>query len=228
MAEKTEIKEKSEEDLFIEEVGEDLRKDQAQQLWADYGKYGISLAVLLVLGVAGFKGWQTYDISNREAASARFSRAMGIDPAKQPDEAFKAFVSIAADGIAGYPLLARFQQARLLAKGGNANAAAEAYGALSGDSEVDEIYRNLAVILGSLQELNTPSPDLAALQQRLQPLLADNNSWRYSAREISAIIANRTGDKDKAKKLFSALTEDRTAPQGIRARAQEMLSILGK
>ncbi|MDA0306634.1 MAG: tetratricopeptide repeat protein [Proteobacteria bacterium] len=219
---------KTEEDLFIQEVDEDLRQDQAHQLWQDYGKYAVALAVLLVVGVAGFKGWQAYDISSREAASARFSQAMKIDPAKDPDAALKAFQGITADGKAGYPLLARFQQAKLLAKAGNAQGAADAYRALSGDKSIDEIYRNLAIILGSLQELNTQAPNLEALEKKLQPLAADDSTWRFSAREISGIIANQTGDKDKARKLFSALAEDRTAPQGVRARAQEMLSILGK
>ncbi len=220
--------EKTEEDLFIQEVDEDLRQDQAHQLWQNYGKYAVALAALLIVGVAGFKGWQSYDISNRQAATARFSQAMKIDPAKEPDAALKAFQDIAADGKAGYPLLARFQQAKLLAKAGNAQGAADAYRALSGDESIDKIYRNLATILGSLQELNIPGPDLGALEKRIQPLAADDSSWRFSAREISGIIANQTGDKDKARKLFSALAEDRTAPQGVRARAQEMLSILGK
>ena len=228
MAEKNKIPVKSEEDLFIEEVDEGLRQDQAQKLWQDYGNYFIGLVVALVLGVAGFKGWQAYDISSREAAGAQFSRAMSIDPAKEPDAAFKAFEGIAADGKAGYELLARFQQARLLAMGGNAKEAAEAYRVLSGDNGIDEIYRDLAVILGSLQDLNTPGPDLADLQKRLQPLAGDNSPWRFSAREISAVIAKRTGDTGKARELFSALAQDRGAPQGVRTRAQEMLSILGK
>ena len=228
MAEKTKIPEKSEEDLFIQEIDDDLRQDQFHQLWQDYGQYGVGLAVMLVLGVAGYKGWQTYDLSNREAASARFSLAMNIDPAKEPDAAFKAFQGIAADGKAGYTLLARFQQAKLLANGGNAKGAAEAYRVLAADNGIDEIYRQLAVILGSLQELNAPAPDLAGLDKRLQPLAADNSAWRFSAREITGVIANRTGDKDKARKLFTALAQDRGAPQGVRTRAQEMLSILGK
>jgi len=219
---------KTEEDLFIQEVDEDLRQDQAHQLWRDYGKYAITLAALLIVGVAGFKGWQAYDISNREAASARFSQAMKIDPANDPDAALKAFQGIAADGKAGYPLLARFQQAKLLAKAGNTQGSADAYRALSGDVSIDKIYRNLAIILGSLQELNGPGPDLGALEKRIQPLTADNSTWRFSAREISGVIANQTGDKDKARNLFSTLAEDRIAPQGVRARAQEMLSILGK
>lgn len=219
---------KTEEDLFIQEVDEDLRQDQAHQLWQDYGKYAVALAAMLVLGVAGFKGWQAYDISSRQAATARFSQAMKIDPAKEPDAAFKAFQGIAADGKAGYPLLARFQQAKLLAKSGNAQGSADAYRALSGDESIDKIYRNLATLLGSLQELNTGAPNLEALEKKLQALTADDSRWRFSAREISGVIAKQTGDKDKARKLFSSLAEDRSAPQGVRARAQEMLSILGK
>ncbi|MEE8352501.1 MAG: tetratricopeptide repeat protein, partial [Rhodospirillales bacterium] len=121
------IPEKTEEDLFIQEVDEDLRQDQAHQLWQNYGKYAVALAALLILGVAGFKGWQAYDISSRQAATARFSQAMKIDPSKEPDAAFKAFQGIADDGKAGYPLLARFQQAKLLAKTGNPQGSADAY-----------------------------------------------------------------------------------------------------
>ena len=86
----------------------------------------------------------------------------------------------------------------------------------------------MAVVLGAVQELNIAGTDWADLEKRLEPLMADSSPWRFSARELTGLLAKRSGDTAKAKKLFSGLAEDRIAPQGIRNRAREMLSLLGK
>jgi len=116
----------------------------------------------------------------------------------------------------------------IYARQGDAGGAAAAYRALVGDGAIDSLYRDLAVILGAYQELNDPSADLPALAKRLERLRAENSPWRYSAGEISGLLARRAGDRAKAKELFQGLANDPRAPQGVRARAQEMLSIIGK
>ena len=126
------------------------------------------------------------------------------------------------------PIPARFNQARLLAEKGEAGTAATAYLGLADDPDVTPIYRGLAVVLGTLQELNVAGTDRAALEKRLEPLIADSSPWRFSARELTGLLAKQSGNMAKAKKLFSGLADDRMAPQGIRNRAREMLSILGK
>lgn len=219
--------EKTEEDILFREIDEDLRQDEFQKLWKAYGKYAIAGAVVLVLGVAGFKGWQSYDISAREALGVRFQSAADLVTAGKTDEALKTFSEIAKDG-GGYQMLARFNQARIYARQGNAAGAAAAYRALAGDGGIDSLYRDLAVILGAYQELNDPGADLPALADRLEPLSTENSPWRYSAREISGLLARRSGGLTKAKELFLGLANDPRAPQGVRARAQEMLSIIGK
>ena len=220
--------EKTEEDLLFQEIDEEMRQDQATKLWQAYGKYAIVGVVLLVAAVAGFQGWKAYDISTREADGERFSKAQAMVQTDQGEAGLKAFADIAADGRAGYALLARFQQARLLARAGDAAGAAAAYQALSEDGGIDPTYRDLAVILGGLQELNAAGADLTALESRLEPLMAETSSWRFSAREIKGLLAHRSGNASGARKLFQGLATDPRAPQGIRLRAQEMLSILGK
>ena len=69
--------------------------------------------------------------------------------------------------------------------------------------------------------------DPAESQARLEPLLADDNPFRFSARELSALVALHAGDKTKARELFKALSEDQAAPSGVRDRAQEMLLAVG-
>lgn len=220
--------EKTEEDILFQEIDDDLRQDQATKLWRAYGKHVIAATVLLVVAVAGFQGWKAYDFSTREADGKRFSKAQAMVETGQREAALQAFADIAADGRAGYALLARFQQARLLARASDAAGAAAAYRALSGDGGIDSLYQNLAVILGGFQELNVAGADLAALANRLEPLMAETKPWRFSAREIKGLLAHKSGDAAAARKLFQGLATDPRAPQGVRVRAQEMLSILGK
>ena len=220
--------EKTEEDILFQEIDDDLRQDQATKLWRAYGKHVIAATVLLVVAVAGFQGWKAYDFSTREADGKRFSKAQAMVQTGQREAALQAFADIAADGRAGYALLARFQQARLLARASDAAGAAAAYRALSGDGGIDSLYQNLAVILGGFQELNVAGADLAALESRLEPLMAETKPWRFSAREIKGLLAHKSGDAAAARKLFQGLATDPRAPQGVRVRAQEMLSILGK
>ncbi|MFQ5765412.1 MAG: tetratricopeptide repeat protein [Rhodospirillales bacterium] len=220
--------EKSEDDLLFREIDEELRQEQWQKLWQAYGNYAIAAVVALVLGVAGYQGWRAWDVSTSQAEGRRFTQALALVAGDQADEALKAFTSIAADSRAGYQLLARFQEARLLARRGDAAGAAAAYRAVAEDGGVDSLYRDLAAILGALQALNTAGADLEALKRRIEPLAADGAPFRWSAREVLALAAEQSGDQAGARKRFTELAAAAGAPQGVRARAQEMLSILGQ
>lgn len=220
--------ERTEDDILFEEIDDELRKDHANKLWQAYGQYVIALCVAIVVGVGGFKGWQHYDLTSRQAAGEQFAAAMTLAADNKTEDSFNALSDLAADGTEGYKVLARFSQARLMAQNNDSNGAAETYRSLAEDSSLDSLYRDMAVILGALVELNVPGTDWAGLEQRLAPLSVDTSPWRFSAREISALIAQKTGANTKARDLFKGLSSDRNSPEGVRARAQEMLSILGK
>ena len=76
-----------------------------------------------------------------------------------------------------------------------------------------------------LHRLDSGNPD--SLTEELAPLTADDNPWRYSALELMALLAHRAGDKTRAVEHYTRLADDAAAPQGLRARAAEMLSYLG-
>jgi len=222
------LAEKSEDDLLFKEIEEDLRQDQLSKLVKAYGGYALIAAVSLVVGVAGYQGWKTWDAKARRDGGERFAAAMALANADKADEALKAFAAIAADGRAGYAMLARFQEARIVARRGDAAGAAKAYRALADDAGLDTIYRSLATILGVVHELDAATPDLKSMAARLEPLAADASPWRWSAREAAALVAWRAGDAAKAEALLTTLASDQQGPPGVRARAREMLSILGK
>jgi hypothetical protein len=214
-----------EQDSLFKEVDEELRQEKYLALVRKYGVHALVLAVLAIASVAGFKGWQAYDLGIRQEQSKKFSEALRALDAKKTIEAERTLNALSVEGSGTYAFLARFKQAALFGRNGRRNAAIAEYMKLSGESGLDEIFRDLALLQATLLELDDGDP--AQLSARLGGLTEGNNPWRHSAMEMSALLAHRAGDARKAVKLFKELADDATAPLGIRARAAEMTAILG-
>ena len=210
-------------DVF-REVDEELRQEHYAKLWQKYGRYVIVLALLIVVGTAANVGWREYVRAAREADGARFATALELLAAGKPSQAANAFAGLVSDGGDGYPTLAALQQAAALAAGGDRRGAIAIYDGLAQTAE-GELLQGLARLLGALSALDGAAE--GEVERRLEPLLGGQGPWRHSAREVAALAAQQGGRLDAARKLFTELADDATAPAGIRARAAEMLAALG-
>ncbi len=213
-------------DGFLREIDEELRQEHYAKLWKKYGNYIIGAALIIIVGVGGYQGWRSYDLNARMADGELYFNAMRLASGDNPQAAAQAFSEIVLEAGGGYALLARFQRAAALAKSGDADRAAALYGRLAGDSGIDPVYRDLALVLGVLLEMDLGDP--AELSRRIAPLTAEDNPWRHSVREISALLAERSGDRGKAIELLGKIKNDATTPQGQRDRAEELLAALTK
>ncbi len=215
-------------DSLFREIDEDIRHEKYAKLWKSYGKYVIAAALVLVVGVAGTQGWYSYNRGLREEASEKLVAAQELASA-DAGVAEQALLGIADGGPDGYAMLARFRSAALIGEQGEREMAAAAYWELAG-RDIDPIYRDLAVILGVQQIMSKPvaPADPAELMEKLEPVASPDNPWRFSARQLQAVIAWQTGDADRARELFAGLAGDPATPAGIRARAIELLAVIGE
>jgi len=211
-------------DIF-QEVDEDLRRDRATALWRKYGIYVLGVAIALVAGTAAWSGWRYYETRQRIEAGDRFTEAMLAANQGQTDAAVTGFAGVAAGGPAGYAILARMQGAALKVRAGDRAAAAAIYDGIAADAQVPETYRQAALLLSVMQQVDTGEPKV--LSDRLAPLAAEDSAWRHSARELQAVLALRANDQERARGLLDALSKDAGAPQSVRTRAGEMLRALG-
>ncbi|MFO1061340.1 MAG: tetratricopeptide repeat protein [Dongiaceae bacterium] len=209
-------------DIF-REVDEDLRNDNLVRLWKRYGNYLIGLAVLIVVGTGGYTFWQRQAESHRMERGREFLAAADKVGPGDNKEAMAAFTAISSVDD-GYGTLARFRLAGLKARSGDQAGAVALYDAIAADGSLGAPFRDLATILAVEHSLEKGDP--AALAQRLQPLTAEASPWRFSALELSGLLARRAGDTKRAIELFSKLSDDRQAPQTTRARAAEVLAAL--
>jgi hypothetical protein len=211
-------------DILLREIDEELQQEKYSELWEKYGKFFIAVVIVIVIFVGGYQGWRSYDLSNRQQQSVRFASAMSAI-GEQPENARKTFTKIADDVSGGYALMAQFQNAGLLAKGDSRIAASAAYAKIASDTSINVIYRDLAIILSAINELDQADP--LTLTATLAPLRATENTWRHSATELTALLALRAGDKKSARDLLTKLSKDATAPDSMKSRVSEIAAQIG-
>jgi len=212
-------------DDIIREIEDDLRSDKLKRLWQRYHVVVYVLAGLIVAAVAAYEVWQHRVAQRRALESARYMAAMQQQTKGDAAGALKSLEALGQDAGGGYGELTRLYEADLRARQGDVDGALKDYDAIAADGGVDRQFRDLATLLGAA--LRVDREDAAALTRRLQPLLADDNPWRFSARELVGTAALRAGNAAEARSAFSRLSDDPAAPAGIRARAAELLKTLG-
>jgi len=209
-------------DIF-QEVDEDLRRDRFTKLWRKYGSFVIAAAVAVVIATGAYVAWKNYRAKQLMAEGDSFIQAVLLRNAGQSRQATEAFAALAERARDGYGALARFSQASVMAERGEAAEAVKIYDQLA-TSAPDTALRDLATICSV--SLSLESADPAELKAKLEPISAPDNPLRHSARELSALLALHTGDTATARELFKELAADKSAPSGVRSRAEEMLQAL--
>jgi hypothetical protein len=211
-------------DIF-QEVDEEVRREKLKQLWDRHGNLIVAFALLIVLAVGGWRGYDWWE--NRKAAEsgAAFEAAVALAESGKPAEAQAAFSKLAQEGSSGYRILARFREAAELAKTDPA-AAVKIYESLSADSGLGSTMQDLATVRGGLILVDTAP--LAELSARLEPLTAADRPFRHTARELLAVGAWRLGDAAAAKKWFDLIASDLETPPGTRQRMDVLMTLSGE
>lgn len=211
-------------DNLLREIDEDIRRERFGRLWQRFGVYIIAALVVVLVAVAGYQIWRYRTEAARADASVRFAAATAL-VATDRAAAEQQLAAIASDGPAGFTVLAGLRQAALLAESSDIPAAREAYQRVQ-RAAVDPLYRDLAVLREVMLVLQAEAVpiDADAIAGKLVPLQAEGNAWRFSARELKAVLASRTGQIDEARTLLTELTADPRVPSDMRERAQQMLA----
>jgi hypothetical protein len=211
-------------DIF-REVDEDLRRDRLEQLWKRYGAWIIAAALLIVGATAAFTAWREYQAYQARLEGVAYTEAVGLAQAGQQEQAIDALAGIADGADDGHGLLARFEAAALRAQEGDKAAAIAAYQAIADDGGIDQLYRDLATVLGALHAIG--DGEAQPIIARLQPIASGDSPWRPTALEVTALAQLRAGDKAAALETYKRLADDLAAPPGLRGRAAEMVQALG-
>lgn len=216
------------EDALIREVNDDLREEQMMLLWKRYGSSIITVALLIVVIVAGYQGWKKYDISTRTDDGNRFYAASQLATSGNADKAIQAFGDLSLKSDSGYALLSQLRQAALMASQKDIAGATVLYQKIAHDHASDVAISGLANILGATLEINSDTFDKNGMMLRLETIVNKGSPYRYSAKELMGLVALKSGDMAKALEIFKSLTDDNATPKGIHERAKNLVEFTGQ
>ncbi len=204
----------SNENIF-NEIDEELRSDRMRALWRRFAPFVIGGAVAVVALVAVNEGWSWYTNSQSAAASEQLYTALDAAEAGDLAAAQAELDAVIANGSGGYPVLAEFRKAALLAEQGDAAAAIAAYDALA-NSQSNQRLRELALLLAA--NILVDSGTVADVEARVATLATDDAPMRRVARELLGLAQYKAGDFAAAEANFEAVINDPLAQSAIRNR----------
>jgi hypothetical protein len=208
-------------DIF-QEVDEEVRREQFKKLWDRWGNHILAAAVLVVLGIGGWRAWEWHEMRQAQQAGAAFESALSLALAGKHDDAETAFAKIAQDSPASYRVLARIQEAAELAARDRA-AAVRTYDAIAADHAMGQTLQDLGAIRAALLLVDTAP--FSEIQTRLEPISGAGRPFRHSARELIALAAWRVGDVATARSWFEKIMSDAETPNGIRSRIEVLMAL---
>ena len=208
-------------DSFVQEISEELRKDQLTGYARKYGW----IVVAVVLGVVGTTAYLEYERSQTEAAAKKkgelfLSALNDADP-----EARTAALGEIATRDEEAAALATFLHANGLLEADNEEAALNALDALATDATTDQVYRDLAALKALM--IRGDSLDMAQRQSALDVLAAPGRPFRISALEQKAVALIDAGETEQAIEQFNALLQEPNVSQAQQARWQQVIVALG-
>lgn len=234
---------------FLDEVKEDLRRDQRRQFAKKYGPAFVAAVAVALLGAGGYSWYESNKIAKQEKSGDKFFAAIGKEeemlkpaavlpkpgeatppiPAEKRLSVADEFEKVVGDGVKGYEQLAELRRAALLAEAGKQDEAIKLYDSISGDSSQDTAIRDLASLQAVTLLIDSPNKDAKVdeeIERRLSDLSGEMRPWRYSAREMQAFRTLKDGDDKKALALFESLLQDAKLPDGMRERSTRVVAIL--
>jgi len=211
---------------IFQEIQDDMERQKLEALWKRYGIWIIVAAVALVAGTGGYTAWNSWKTEQHQKSTAALMAVIKSSDSEETKQ-FSALQDFAESNPGTtQAALAKLRAADLAAKGNTPEAAIKIYDALAHDAEVDVALRQLAELLSIRSQLNTANP--ADLIKRLEPLTQQTAPWHFTALEYTGYLVLKSGDKNKAKQIFTDLSRNPDAPKAVGERAADLLRFVSE
>jgi hypothetical protein len=211
-------------DVFMREVDEELRRDEMIAFGRKYGVWIAVAIVLFLIALGGALWWRHHQQAVAGTQGEQFQQALDSLASGNVKAADPALATLAQSKHDGYRAMAQFAQADILLKNKDAKGAAAKFAAIAGDTSLDQSFRDLALIRQTSIEYDSLDP--ARVIARLKPLAVKGDPWFGSAGEMVAMAYLQQNKRAEAGKLFGEIAQDAATPESIRQRAVQMAALL--
>jgi hypothetical protein len=208
---------------FINEVEEELRKDEYNRLLKKFGPLLIGIVALIIGGTA-FMEWQkSSEDKAARATSYAYVQAGKLASDGKNDEAIRDFLAISEKAPSGYAGLSLMRAAAISLREGERAQAVSFFDRAAQTFELPR-HKQLAQIKAAYILAGDGRYD--DVRSRLGSLAQPDQPYEYLARELLGFAAMQTGDMSAAREQFSYLSTIPGVTETIAARAAQYLSLM--
>lgn len=223
------MKKKNEEftmqDAFIREVDEDLKNESMKKLWDKYGLFIIIVVIASLTLAVSYESLKTWYVRRAENRADAYAAALSLQNQARLAESEEAFDLIINEKLGAFAELAKMQKANLLLEQDNIKEALALLKEISEDKSVSPQLRDTALI--KLAAYRQDSAGFDEMSELLRPIAENgDNAWNTVAQDILATVLLRDGKTDEAKEIYNALLENPDAPEDMKNRIRDILSVL--
>lgn len=211
----------SDTDGFIEEVSEEVRRDQLYGYLKKYGWIAVLLVVLIVGGASFVEYRKSQANAQAEVLGDRLLEALSMENEQARSVALS---EVPLTGGSSDVVVAMIAASELAAQGDVATAV-DRLQALTQNMEVPEVYRQIAGFKSLLIQSETaPAAERAA---GFADFSAPGHPMRLLAEEQLALIAIEQGEVETAISGLRAIIADAEASSDLQQRASQVIVALG-
>ncbi len=211
----------SNQDSFIDEVSEAVRKDRLYRLYKRYG-WIAALAIVMIVGGASWNEWRKAQADARAQAAGDAILAAFEGDAEARGAALAAIDTGGNAGRAAMVTLMRSEAA--LAADDRSEAVALLEG-LAGNTDTPRAFRDLATLKAVILGAGTTDPGERIA--RLNALALGGGSFRLLASEQIALAEIEQGNSVAAIARLRDIVSDAQTSQDLRRRASQLIVALG-
>lgn len=215
----------SEDSSIFDEISEEVRYDKFFQFVKEHRSSILAIIAVICVGIVAGSAWHTKRKQHLELTTTNLFQELYLT-GKKSDAAIANLLENAPAEIK--PLIALIKSGRILANNLDNPSVTErdtAFAdllALSQKNDVDIIWKDLAILIYASYK---PEP-LGKILERLEPLMAENRPFRYSAIEQAAVIHMSAGEFDKAIELLTKITDSTEAPKTMKTRILRLINYI--
>jgi hypothetical protein len=208
-------------DIF-REVDEEVRRERLKKLWDRYQFLVYGVALLIIVGVGGWRGYQWWEARRAAELGTALENAVTLSEAGKHAEAEAAYAKVSEEATGAYRDLARLRHASELSAR-DVKGAIEAYKRIAADASVAPLLRELATLRAAAMQIDQRGFDDARVL--LEPMAEPARHFRHSARELLALAAWRSGDSAALKRWIDVLSKDPETPLSMRGRINVLVAL---
>jgi len=209
---------------FINEVEEELRKDDYNRLLKKYGPI-IGVILFLIVAGAGYIEYRKYaDNKRAQSVSAIYTAADKQLDEGRLDAAVGSSVDLGTSGPEGYAGLSLMRAAAIRQNQGDSQ------GAVLYFDQAAEKFSNLRHKQLAQLKAAYLLADQGAYSDvigRVTPLTESEAPYEYLARELLGFAYAESGNADSAREQFAFLTSIPGVPPTVKQRAEQSMALMG-